>query len=168
MLKDEGWYVSRCYGARSPPDIFAARDGEFELIMVRGSRNPIRNAREVSLLFEKELDRMRSIGDIRFLRMEAWIRAPPDGWKRYRVYPGRYPADISGRRVGTPLRPRPGESYRTRRNYRRTRGSRNVSGFPPDMQENIPGLSGRLVRMYLAAATGEQACLMPYHRVRHA
>ncbi len=88
ILREQGWYVTRCYGERSPPDLFAAREGEFLLLMVRRSRRPVPGARAVSILYGEELDRLRSIGNPEVIRKECWVLSPPDGWKYYMVYPG--------------------------------------------------------------------------------
>ena len=88
ILRDEGWYASYCTGALAPPDIFAVGPDGCKLIMVRSSRTPVPDARAVFDLYERELERMRSFTGRNGLVPEAWIRSPPDGWKRYRVYPG--------------------------------------------------------------------------------
>jgi hypothetical protein len=88
ILREQGWYVTRCYGERSPPDLFAARKGEFLLLMVRRSRRPVPGAHAISILYGEELERLRGIGNPEVIRKECWVLSPPDGWKYYSVYPG--------------------------------------------------------------------------------
>ncbi len=88
ILREEGWYATYCYGTGAPPDIIAVGPEGVKVITVRDSRVTVPDARTVSLLFEWELDRMRSFTGLDGLVPEAWIRSPPDGWKRYQVYPG--------------------------------------------------------------------------------
>jgi hypothetical protein len=101
ILTDEGWQAYRIYGGCSPPDILAMGPPGWTVIMVRCSRRPVPDAHAVSLTYPDELDRMRTIGGAGNLRAEVWIRSPPDGWKRYRVYPGGL------------MRVFPGEAYTT-------------------------------------------------------
>lgn len=88
ILKQQGFYVSRCSGHPSPPDLFAARKGDFRLVMVRHSRFPIPDAHAVSIIYAEDLDRFRRYGWIASIRFECWIHAPPWDWSWYEVHPG--------------------------------------------------------------------------------
>jgi hypothetical protein len=87
LLREQGWYVTRCYGEQSPPDLFAVRRGESLLVMVRFTRHPVPDAKAVSLLYQDDLARLRTIGNPDLIHKECWIRGPPDGWKFYEVSP---------------------------------------------------------------------------------
>ena len=88
LLKQQGWIVSRWFGNPSPPDLFAARNAEILLVMVRHSRTPVPDAHAIVVLYGNEMDRLRSVGDPGFVQKECWVHAPPDGWKYYEVLPG--------------------------------------------------------------------------------
>lgn len=88
ILKQQGFYVSRCSGHPSPPDLFAARKGDFRLVMVRHSRFPIPDAHAVSIIYAEDLDRFRRYGWTARIRFECWIHAPPWEWSWYEVHPG--------------------------------------------------------------------------------
>ena len=88
LLIKQGWDVARSYGTDSPPDLFAMREGEFLLLMIRHSRRPVPDASAVILLYGEDLDRMRMFGKPDCLGLECWVLAPPDGWKCYEILPG--------------------------------------------------------------------------------
>jgi hypothetical protein len=133
ILREQGWYVTRCYGERSPPDLFAAREGEFLLLMVRRSRRPVPGARAVSILYGEELDRLRSIGNPAVIRKECWVLSPPDGWKYYIVYPGGI------RRVRHAGYDPDGGEYGDEDRTRAIATARNgVPGSRPETREIIP------------------------------
>lgn len=88
ILKKQGFYVTRCLGQPHPPDLFAARKGEFLMLMIRHSKFPVRDAHVVSIVYAEDLDRFRRFGFTDMMRFECWIHAPPDGWRFYELLPG--------------------------------------------------------------------------------
>ncbi|MBP1927714.1 hypothetical protein J2741_000261 [Methanolinea mesophila] len=89
LLKDEGWQAYRIAGGLSPPDLVAMGPAGWVAIMVRSSRSPVPDAHAAALKYPREVARMRTVAGTakRNFRVEVWIRSPPDGWKRYRVFP---------------------------------------------------------------------------------
>ncbi len=88
LLSRQGWYVTRCAGKDAGPDLLAARKGEFLLIMVRHSRQPVPSARAAASLYADDLRSLRQVECPGWVRKEAWVSAPPDGWRCYEVFPG--------------------------------------------------------------------------------
>ncbi len=88
LLERQGWYVTRCRGRNCGPDLIAARKGEFLLILVRHSRQPVPDAHAVNTRYAEDLGRLRLVESPSFVRKEAWVQSPPDGWKCYEVFPG--------------------------------------------------------------------------------
>jgi hypothetical protein len=88
LLSRQGWYVTRCSGHEAGPDLMAVRKGEFLLVVVRHSRQPVSSARAVASLYADDLRRLRLVESPGWVRKEAWVQAPPDGWRFYEVFPG--------------------------------------------------------------------------------
>lgn len=88
ILKSQGFYVIRCVGHASPPDLFAARRGDFRMVMIRHSRFPVPDAHTIAILYAEDLDRFRRLGWSTCVRFECWIHGIPSGWRYYEVFPG--------------------------------------------------------------------------------
>ncbi|MGV8087658.1 MAG: hypothetical protein ACP5NU_01190 [Methanomicrobiales archaeon] len=87
FLKEQGWDVSLWYRRNPPPDLFAVREGELLVLMVRRTYMRLNTAHQVAIHFGEELARMRSFSPGSSARKECWILVRGDGWRCYEILP---------------------------------------------------------------------------------